>query len=220
MGTVFNRLRLNYLERRNILWHQSLRGVRERQEDTNIETMHAEQLRLLLHDQDNGLDAIKRSEFGKTFDEYLYQNINLEKDYHTITKKNLADARTFLRRMGLDPDLAGEWSEMDDQDPAIEPRSVPASSNTGQRAGTKLKLIMSLPNEVPLKLSAVTKYPNPALAKSSEKPNGALPVKRVLFTDNARGPKKSTGMVTGPPSEPEFASIRILPHSNYKRLGI
>lgn len=216
LGTVFKRLRLTSLEQRKILTEQWRHRRRRRKEDSSIEAMHAEQLRLLLHDHDNGLDAITRSEFCKTFEEHLYKHINVEEDHHTITKKNLVDAQTFLRRMGLEPDLAGDWTEIGDHDLANEPQPVPVSSDTDQSAGTKLKLIMSMPSGVPPQPFAVTKHQTPALGNSLGRTNATLPVKRVLFADKARGPR-SMGVAAAPASELEFASIRVLPPSNQAR---
>jgi len=214
LGTVCMQLQLTPLERRKLLRQQWLRGDRRRSEDANIEAMHAEQLRLLLHDQNHGINAGTRSEFCKTLEDHLYKHINVEEDYHTVTKKDLADAQIFLRRIGLDPDLAGEWSEIEDQDLAKESQSVPTSATTN--AGPRLKLIMSLPRVDPPQPSAVTGHQTTALTKGFERSTPTMPVKRVLFADKARGPK-SMGVAAGPPSELEFASIRVLPPSKHRR---
>lgn len=222
VSTVLMRLRLTSRERRNILWQQRLRGPRGRKEDSSIETMQAEQLRLLLHHNDNDgrSDATKRSAFRKTFEDHLYTNINVDEDYHTITKKDLANARIFLRRIGLNPDLAGEWSAMEDKDPANAPRLIPALSDTGPRVGPRLKLKMSLPNsEVPRNPSAATKHQAPSVAKSSGRTNPAMPVKRVLIADQARAPKSLGVAPVGPTSEAAFGSIRVLPFLKHSRQG-
>lgn len=222
VATALMRLRLTLREQRNILWQQKLRGRRRRKEDSSIETMQAEQLHLLLHHNNNDYrsDATKRSAFRKTFEDHLYMNINVDQDYHTITKKDLADARTFLRWKGLSPNLAGEWSALEDKDPANAPQLISALSETAPRAGPRLKLTMSLPNsEVPPKPSAATKHQAPAVAKSSGRTNATMPVKRVLFADKARAPKSTGVAVVGPTSEAEFESIRVLPALKLSRPG-
>lgn len=216
LGTVCMRLRLTPLERRKLLRQQWLRGDRRRSEDASIKAMHADQLRLLLHDRNQGINAGTRSEFCKTIEDHLYKHINVEEDYHTVTKKDLADAQIFLRRMGLDPDFAGEWSEIEEQDLITQSQSFPTSATTS--AGPRLKLIMSLPREHPQQPSAVTDYQDTALTKSFERSTPTMPVKRVLFADKVqiRGPK-SRGVAAGQISEVEFASIRVLPPSHHRR---
>ncbi len=178
--------------------------------------MHTEQLHLLLQGQNYGLDASTRSEFCKTFEDHLYKHINVQQDYHTITKKDLADAQDFLRRISLDPDLASEWSELEDQQIAEESRSVAVPTTAGQSAGPTIKLRISMPREVPQKPSAVPEHQAMALAKGAKRSTATMPVKRVLFANKARGPKNA-GVTADSISELEFASIRVLPPSHHKR---
>jgi len=216
LDTVFERLRLTARERNTVLTQRWLRGQRGRREAASIERMHTEQLHLLLQGQNYGLDASTRSEFCKTFEDHLYKHINVQQDYHTITKKDLADAQDFLRRISLDPDLASEWSELEDQQIAEESRSVAVPTTAGQSAGPTIKLRISMPREVPQKPSAVPEHQAMALAKGAKRSTATMPVKRVLFANKARGPKNA-GVTADSISELEFASIRVLPPSHHKR---
>lgn len=202
------------MERNKILRQFWLRGSRGRSEDASIQKMHTEQMRMLLDDRNHRFDALARSEFGKTFEDHLYKHINVEEDYHTITKKDLADAQIVLRQLNLDPALAGEWSEMEDQYRTNE--SQPAAAYTTVSAGPRLKLTVSSPSKVPMQPSAVTKHQTTALKKSLERSVPTMPVKRVLFADNARGPKR-VRVEAGQTSELEFPSIRVRPPSNLRR---
>lgn len=216
LDAVFERLRLTAREQNTVRTQQWLRGQRGRREAASIEKMHTEQLHLLLQGQHYGLDAITRSEFCKTHEDHLYTHINVQQDYHTITKKDLADAQNFLRRISLDPDLAGEWSEIEDQHLANESQSVAVPATAGRSAGPRLKLRISMPREVPQQPFAVAEHQATALAKGVKRSTATMPVKRVLFADKALGPK-NVGVAAVPTSELEFTSIRVLPPSRHKR---
>lgn len=216
LDTVFERLRLTAREQNTVRTQQWLRGQRGRREAASIEKMHTEQLHLLLQGQNYGLDAITRPEFCKTLEDHLYTHINVQQDYHTITRKDLANAQDFLSRTSLDPGLAGEWSELEDQHVADEAQSVAVRTTVGQSARPSIKLRISLPREVPQQPSAVEDHQAMALVRGVTRSTATMPVKRVLFADKARGPK-NVGVAAVPTSELEFTSIRVLPPSRLKR---
>ena len=214
VGLVFKRLQVTPLELRKTLRQLHDRRDRKLKENSSIDTMHEAQLHLLLHGQADRPDALTRAKFRETFDEHLYKNINVEQDYHTITRKDLGDARTYLRRIGLNPDLAGEWSAMDDHDLGKQSQSMPNSEpTTGQSAGTTLRLRLSMPSEVSVKPFAGTKHPVPT---SPGRRNATMPVKRVLFATGGVE-SRSTGLAANANPIGGVASTCVLPPSSHQR---
>lgn len=197
------RLRLTEPQQREVLKHQARRQRLEDFEDSNIRSLHAQQMSLFLDRNYNSSRPITQTTFRKSIEKHLYKNLE-EADHHTVTKKELVDAQIFLQAIGLDPDLIGEWSDSpDDQDPSKVDscqqlaQLSSGSPNMHQTARSASGRIKASPHQDFLQRARTTLPSTSVFQKTIGRAKLSIPVKRVMFEDRGRmslytGPKPGT----------------------------
>ncbi len=195
-ATVVKQLQLSSFQQRKFFQDQVSRWQQETREASSIKSLHAEQIRLLMDGQAGKLSMV---DLHNTFEKHLYSNIDKE-DFYAITKKELADAKVYLRRFGLDPDLLGEWVDPFEQ--GVPDTSEPplARWSTDQSVDSKHGQGKPPPSghlgQSPTMLSAHAME----VLKTAGRIKANKPVKRVVFVESTRVPRLAETSTPAPES--------------------